>query len=219
MIIDTNHPKYFYKREGLTEGKYNGAYYYAKEIEDIIIPRIKTTRNWQTINVEGECYDHSIVFIHSNIDLEEHYGWLKDYKDLVLVCSNHETQKYMGKFGKAIFLPLSVDVSYVEQFKVEEKTQEACYAGNMWNFKKSDLAKYVPKDTHCFINLPREELLKQLAKYKKCYAIGRTAIEAKILNCELGVCDSRYPDTSFWHIYDSKAAALILQSLLDGIDK
>lgn len=219
MIVDTNHPSYFYKHEAMQTGKHNGAFYYAEEIQNIIIPRVKTGRNWVTINADGECYDHSIVFIHSNIELEKKYDWLSNYKDLVLVCSNYDTQRFMQRYGKAIFLPLSVDVDYVKQFRVKEKTEKACYAGNMWSFKNEDLMKYVPKDTHCFINMPREELLKEMAKYKECYAVGRTALEAKVLGCELKVCDHRYPDTSFWHIYDSKEAALILQSLLDEIDK
>lgn len=219
MIIDSHHPKFYYKHEAMKDGKFNGGFYYAQEIEKNIIPRVKTGRNWVTLNVEGECYDHSIIFIHSNINLESSYGWLKDYENLVLVCSNHDTQKYMEKFGKSIFLPLSVDVDYVKKFRVSSKTEQSCYAGNMWKFKGKDLARFVPKDTHCFVNLPREELLPEIAKYKECYAIGRTAIEAKILGCEIKVCDSRYPDPNFWQVLDNKEAAKMLQNELDKIDK
>ncbi len=89
----------------------------------------------------------------------------------------------------------------------------------MWKFKGEDLARFVPKNTHCFVNLPREELLPEIAKYKECYAIGRTAIEAKILGCEIKVCDSRYPDPNFWQVLDNKEAAKMLQNELDKIDK
>lgn len=216
MILGTNHPKYLEKLNRIT-GKFNGAYYYALEIESNIIPRVKTNRNWNTIKIDNTCLDHSIVFVHRNVDLEKTYNYLKDYEDLVLVCSNYETQKFMQRYGKAIFLPLSVDVDYVKQFKTE-KTLDACYAGNMWRFKRQDISKYVPKETHCLTNIPREELLREVAKYKTCYAIGRTAIEAKILGCEIKVCDSRYLDTSFWEIIDNKEASKILQRQLDEID-
>lgn len=218
MIIGLKHPKYLYKHEAMNNGKHNGAYYYAKEIEENIIPLIKTDYNWVTIHVPGEYVDHSIIFIHSNVDFEK-YKELANHKDLILVSSNYDTAKYMERFGKSIFLPLSVDVEYVRKFSVAKKTEELCYAGNMWPFKRADLKKYVPSEAHCFINVPRDELLAELAKYKVCYAIGRTAIEAKILGCEIKVCDSRYPDPNFWQVLDNKEAALILQSLLDGIDK
>lgn len=64
---------------------WNGAYYYSCEIVKNIIPRVETDRNWVTINAMGMCKDHSIVFIHNNTR-PQLYDWLKDYKDLVLVC-------------------------------------------------------------------------------------------------------------------------------------
>ena len=52
------------KREG---GRHNGAYYYSVEICKNIIPKIKTKRNWVTINIPPVGKDHSIVFIHNNL--------------------------------------------------------------------------------------------------------------------------------------------------------
>ena len=52
MIIDHNHPLYAKKRNNLINGnKYNGAYYYSREIVKNIIPLVKTDRNWITIRL------------------------------------------------------------------------------------------------------------------------------------------------------------------------
>ena len=113
--------------------------------------------------------------------------------------------------------PTPVDVEYVKQFKTE-KTKRACYAGNRWKFKDADLAKYVPDGVDFPpANLPREELLKFIAPYKECYAIGRCAIEAKILGCKIMKCDHRYEPDDF-PVLDNKDAAKILQEELDKID-
>lgn len=215
-IVNHEHPLYIREAQKIPNGSHNGAYYYSKEICENIIPKVLTLRPWVTIHVKGVCYDHAIVFIHSNVNLEQ-YEWLKDYDDLILVCSNHDTAKGLEHIGRTVFLPLSVDVDYVNQFR-QPKTEKACYAGNRWKFKEDDLAKYVPADTHWFPNLPREKLLPMVAKYKECYAIGRTAIEAKILGCEIKVCDHRFPDPDFWQVIDNSEAVNMLQAIIDEID-
>lgn len=200
---------------------HNGAYYYSNEIVKNIIPLVKTDRPWDTLGMKGVgSYDRSIVFIHHNLNFDSVYKWLKRYKDLILVVSSWETYAAAQDAGyKVIFLPLSVDVSYVEQFKTE-KTKKACYAGNKWKFKADDISKYVP-DLVDFPpkDLPREELLKFIAPYKQCYAVGRCAIEAKVLGCDIKVCDSRYPDPKFWKVLDNKDAAKKLQEELDKVDR
>ena len=45
--------------------KFNGAYYYSKEIVENIIPHVRTNYNWVTINI-NKSLPHSIVFIHNN---------------------------------------------------------------------------------------------------------------------------------------------------------
>ena len=67
-------------------------------------------------------------------------------------------------------------------------------------------------------NMSRDELLEQLSMYQDAYAIGRCAIEAKVLGCNVKVCDSRYPDPDMWKILDNKKAAKMLQKALDKID-
>lgn len=199
---------------------HNGAYYYSKEIVENIIPLVKTDRPWDTLGMKGVgSLDHAIVFIHHNLNFGTTYKWLRKYKDLVLIASSWTTYANAQDAGhKVIFLPLSIDVDYVKKFKAD-KTKKACYAGNRWKFKTDDILKYVPDGVDFPPkDLPREELLRFMAPYKQCYAIGRCAIEAKVLGCEIKVCDSRYPDPKFWRVLGNRDAAKILQRELDKID-
>ena len=86
MIIDHTHPLYAKKRNSMTkDGKYNGAYYYSREIVKNIIPNVKTDRNWITIRLPEMTNhpDHAIIFIHNNRN-PNYYSYLKDYKDCIL---------------------------------------------------------------------------------------------------------------------------------------
>lgn len=210
MIIDTNHPAYQMKYRAMWHGKFNGAYYYSKEIGEFIIPNIKTDRNWVTINIPPFAADHSIVFIHNNIS-PSRYDWLTQYKDLVLVCGVPETCEKVEHLGKTIHLPLPIDVEYVKSFRCE-KDKDTCYAG-----RGSKLAPYT-LDGDPICDVPREEMLARMAHYKKCYAVGRTAIEAKILGCEVLPYDPRFPDPSIWQPFTYEDAVNVLQQALDEID-
>lgn len=223
-IIDADNPNYIaycknYHQNG--KGAHNGAYYYSQEIVKNIIPNVKTDRPWDTLGMKfAYAGDHSIVFLHHNLNHDTVYRWLRRFKDLVYVCSVKQTYEWAKQQpnGHAIFLPLSVDTEYVSQFKTK-KTKGACYAGNKWAFKLPDLKKYVPKGVNFPPeNLPREELLKFIAPYKECYAVGRTAIEAKCLGAIIKVCDHRYPDPNLWEVIDNLEAAKILQKELDALD-
>ena len=132
--------------------RFNGAYYYAKEIEDIIIPRVVTDRNWFLINSLGyiPCPDHSIVFIHNNKN-PERYEWLKDSEDLVLVCGVPETCDKVKHLGTAIYLPLSLDVSYVEKFKVKKKTKDVAFVGRKAKMGYGS----IPEDVDVIADMPR----------------------------------------------------------------
>ena len=76
----------------------------------------------------------------------------------------------------------------------------------------------VPKECDILTNMPQDKLLHEMAKYKKVYCTGRTAIQAKILGCEIGVHDPNFPDPRVWKVIDNKDAAKILQKELDKID-
>ena len=195
-----------------TNTKPNGALEYSKEIVKYFIPNIKTDRNWVTINLAGYCYDHSIVFIHNNLTTEL-YEWLKDFDDLILVCSQPETMEEVKEYGHPIYLPLSVDVKEVEKYKTA-KTKARAYAG-----RKGKYASRNARNCDRLEDLPREELLTRMAEYYSVYAVGRTAIEAKILGCRIAPYDPRYPDINRWQILDSMDAVKILQEELDKAER
>ena len=214
MIISHEHPKYRAKFYAGGRNRYNGAYYYSKEICELMIPRVETDRNWVTINIPGEARNHSIVFIHNN-NLPSLYSWLSDFSDLILVCGVPSTCEKVKHLGTPVYLPLSVDVQYVERFKQNEHPLEACFAGR----GAKRLGIRFPEKVEYLEGMERSELLKNMRKYKRVYAVGRTAIEAKILGCDIGVYDPRYPDSSIWQILDTRKAAKVLQGLLDNIDE
>ena len=194
------------------KGKNNGAYHYSREIVKNIIPNVETDRNWITIRAEGVGCDHAIVFVHNNLH-PERYDYLKAYEDLVLVCGVPETCEKVAHLGKAIYLPLSVDVEYVEQFK-RPKTREVAFVGRK---SKTKLGK-LPPNIDYLCGMKRQSLLPEMAKYMQIYGVGRVAIEAKVLGCEVLPYDHRFPDPDVWKVLDNKDAAVMLQKELDRID-
>ena len=211
MIIDHDHV--FYRRLWALadSSRYNGAYYYSQEIVQNIIPFIKTDRNWVTINVPGACTNHSIVFIHNNVDMSR-YEWLQDFDDLILVCGIPETCEKVKHLGKPVYLPLSIDAELVESFK-REQTKDVAYAG-----RAEKMTDQIPEGTDLITGLPRPILLSKMAQYKKVYAVGRIALEAKALGCEVLPYDPRFPDPDFWELRDNSDVIPMLQDALDKID-
>lgn len=214
MIIDHNNLMYRKQWEYAREHRFNGAYYYSTEIVKNIIPNVKTDRNWITINTNGVPIGHSIVFVHDNLFPERTYSWLANTRDLIMVCGVKDTMPKVRRYGTPVYLPLSVDVDYVKQFKTE-KTKDIAYVGR----KGKPGTEKLPKNIDYLSGMTREMLLREMAKYRKVYAVGRCAIEAKILGCEVLPFDSRYPDPSVWEILDNKDAAKILQEEINKIDK
>ena len=208
-----NHNSAHYRRQAmLAMQTRNGAFFYSKEICSNIIPRVKTARPWLTINTRDDCEDGAIVFIHNNLN-PENYEWLKGYKDLILVCGIPETCEKVAHLGRAVYLPLSVDVEFVEKFK-RKKTKQTAFAG-----RRSKANGHEFKDGTVFLSgLAREVLLGKMAEFKEVYAVGRCAIEAKILGCDILPYDDRFPDVERWQILDNKEAAKMLQEILDEID-
>lgn len=207
MIIDHNNVIYRRMWSSMGPNRYNGAYYYSREIVERIIPNVQTDYNWMTINVQGTGCDHMIVFIHNNKN-PEHYEWLSQFKDLVLVCGVPETVPKVEHLGRAIYVPLSINVSEVEQYRTE-KMKDTAFAG------RRSKGKGLPRDIDYLQGLPRNALLRRMAEYKKIYAVGRTAIEARVLGCEILPYDPRYPDVDRWEVIDNLEAAKILQEELD----
>ena len=218
MIIDHNHPLYKAKRLKMNrDGRFNGAYYYSREIVRNIIPNVKTDRNWITIRLPEMTVhpDHAIIFIHNNRN-PNYYSYLKNYKDCILVCGLPKTAENLRFFGKTIYLPISVDVKEVEKYRVKEKTKDVAYAG-----RKSKLNYFnnrVPSGIDILSGMPQNKLLQEMAKYKTIYASGRTAIQAKILGCEVLPQESNFPDSSVWKVIDNRESAKMLQKMIDEID-
>lgn len=195
----------------------NGAYWYSKELLERIVPNIKTSRNWVLINAEHACMNHSIVFIHNNAH-PERYEWLAPFKDLVLVCSTIKTlNRIIEMFPKqhSIFIPLSIDVDYISKFKVERKTKGTCYYGRLEKCPE----KMMNDESIIKIgNGERDSLLKEVAKYKTVYAIGRCALEALALGCKVLPHKGEYEDVNFT-LTDNKEIIPELQRLLNEIDR
>lgn len=194
----------------------NGAFYYSKELFENIVPKIKTKRNWILINAEGCCYDNSIVIIHNN-KYPERYEWLKKYKNLILVCSQVHTLERMIEMHPhfhSILIPLSIDTKYVEQFKVKKKTKEIGYFGRKEKCPDSIMNN---DSIDKIFGMDRDKLLKTIAKYKKVYAIGRCALEAKCLGCEVLHHDGEYENVEF-ELLDNKDIIPKFQQILNEID-
>ena len=215
MILDHTHPEYTKRRKEIGNGKYNGCYYYSKEIVKNIIPNVRTERGWNTVgrDMEGMC-DGMIVFLHDN-STPWHYQWLKKYKDLILICSSKYTADSVKYSGTTVLLPMSIDVDYVKQFKTD-KTKDTCFVGNVW--VKDNIVNDIPDNVDFFSSLPREKLLKEVAKYRRAYAIDRCAQEVQVLGCELLELETRYGCDST-KVLDNKDAAKMLQIELNKIDK
>lgn len=214
-IINHNHQRYLRKLDRIQNNKFNGAYYYSKEICEIMIPLIKTDRNWITVNIPGAGMNHSIVFIHNNLH-PEHYEHLARFKDLILVCGIEETVSKVAYLGAAIYLPLSIDVEDVKRYE-RPKTKDVAFVGRKAKRKLDGIE--LPEGIDYIEGLPREKLLPAMAQYRKVYAVGRTAIEAKTLGCEILPYDPRFPDPSRWEVIDTREAAAILQEKLNAIDR
>lgn len=213
MIVDYTNPTY--RAQNISRTLWNGAYFYSKEIVHNIMPNVVTDRSWITINVpeEGAC-DHAIVFIHNNLQPERKYEWLRPYKDLVMVCGIPETCERVAHLGTPIYLPLSIDVADVEQYR-RPKKKDVAFVGR--RPKRRGIT--FPENTDFIEGLPRPELLAKMAEYRYVFAVGRTALEAKVLGCNLLAYDPRFPDVERWKVMDNSEAAVILQRSLDEIDK
>lgn len=219
MIIDHKQPEYKKARKRIGSNKYNGAYYYSREIVKNIIPNVKTDRNWITIKVGEKGVSHSICFVHNNLTFENTYEYMRKFDDVIYVVGLPDMLERAQKFGKAIYLPLSVDVEYVKQFETE-KTKQTAFVGrpDIRPRIKKEYGVELPENIDFIEGLPRDRLLKKMAQYKEVYAIGRTAIEAKILGCKVLSYHPRVPDPDIWEIIDNKDAAKMLQEELNKID-
>ena len=211
MIIDHNDLTMKVQRQSLGTGRWNGAYYYSVELCRNIIPYVYTDRDWITMKSGMRAADHSIYFIHNNLR-PERYSFLRNYKDVVLVCGIPETCEKVKDYGIPIYVPLTIDVAEVEKHK-KPKTKEVAFAGRTAKMKDT-----LPDGIDVISNMKREDFLDAMAEYKQVYAVGRTALEAKALGCEVLPYDPRFPDPNRWEVLDNSHAVGLLQTELDRID-
>jgi len=188
--LDTKDPIYArWMNRGL-EGSHNGAYYYAKEIEDLILPHIKANVFVVTTGgtVQPKKVPDGCVFVchHNVMPVEVYKPFLN--RGILWVCSKPSTvEKFKAAGEKTVYIPLSIDVKYVEKFKTE-KTRDIAFVGNFWNFKEKYLES-LPLNVHHVGGLPRERLLQEMAKYKRVIAEGRCNMEAQVLGCKVELPD------------------------------
>ena len=214
IIASHEHPAYKRRRGNINgPGVWNGAFFYSIEICKNIIPNVKTERPWITINLpEVGAEDGAIVFVHNN-KTPEAYGWLSRYKDLILVCGVPSTCEKVSGLGKAVYLPLSIDVKDVKKHTAK-KTRERAFAGRPT--KRNGV--YFGPGVDAIESMPRERMLDEMARYKEIFAVGRCALEAKALGCKILPYDKRFPDPKFWKVVDNLEAEKMLQEILDEID-
>ena len=141
------------------------------------------------------------------------YEWLERLSDLVLVCSQPKTCQAMEKYGQVIYLPLSVDLEEVKSYSHITKDKGTAYVGRREKIKNITL----PKDIDYICEESRSEMLNKMSHYLNIYAVGRCAIEGKILDCQILPFDPRYPNPKIWKILDNKDAAKILNNKLKGL--
>ena len=214
MIINHEDKQYVSRRWAVASpNRYNGAYYYSKEICSLMIPRVKTNRSWVTVNIWGKACDHAIVFVHNNKQTER-YEHLSKWKDLILVCGVPETCEKVKHLGTPIYLPLSIDTKDVQKYAKTQKTKEAAFVGR----PAKRLGITFPERVDKLEGIPRNKLLPLMADYKRIYGVGRTALEAICLGSTVCAYDPRFPDPSVWKLLDTRDAAKILQEKLNAID-
>lgn len=193
-VLGTKDPVYArWMNRGLS-GSHNGAHYYAKEIEDLILPHIEADIFVVTAGgtVQPKKVPDGCVFVcHHNVMPVEVYKQFFD-RDILWVCSKPSTVDKLTAAGeKAVYIPLSIDTKYVEKFRTE-KTRDTAFVGNFWNFKEKYIES-LPIDVHHIGNLPRARLLEEMAKYKHIIAEGRCNMEAQVLGCEVSLPDWGVP--------------------------
>jgi len=226
VAIGYDHVNYQALRKQQTGNGENGLWRYSHTIQDKIAPLLETNRPIDALGLEAcGTEEHSVVFIHHNVNPIEHYKWLHRHRDLVLVTGIMQTTiDMMKEFPEhhIIHQPVCVDIEEIKAFLPSKKKKRypSAYFGNQWAFKQHDIDTFVPGTTPRFGKLTHDEQLTLMAKFENIYAVGITAVEAQVLGAKLLVCDSRFPEPEVtFPVVDYREAAKNIQSHLDAIDK
>ena len=217
-VISHKDEAYKWRRMMLGENAYNGAYYYSQELTDYIIPNVKTDRSWITINYGAGC-DHSVLIVHDNVMFERTYDYMRKYDDVIYVVSLPDMIERAEKFGRVIYLPMSVDVEYVKTFR-RKKDRDTAFCGRTeWMRRSSHDGGGISDTADVISGLPRTQFLQEMARYRNVYAVCRVAIEAKVLGCNVLPMHPRFPNPDIFEVIDNSEAAMMLQTELDKIDR
>jgi len=219
--ISNKSPEYIKMREALGYGKYNGAYYYAEEIQNIMLPLLETDRDIYTIHVPNIGSNHALIWAHSNVDIRKTYRHWKNYHDLVFIVSQHRTGMILHNMfpkDRIIYLPLSVDTHYLDQFKYNGSRVGCIYFGNRWA-KRNALPNSIPLNATFIHDRPREWCLRMIAQTKDVYASGRCYIESLYLNPNGTHRVKTSYDSDDLFVLDTRDAVITLQKKLNEIDK
>mgnify|MGYP003509219024 CR=1 FL=1 len=191
LVIGTNTQRFkdWYATQGA--GKNNGAYWYAKEIEELILPTfnalpICVVTAGAKLYTSRDIPAGSVIICHDNRSTFKSY-WKLYGRGNLWVCSKHSSVDTLKAKGEnAVYVPLSIDTGYIKQFKLKKRTKDTAFVGNAWGFKKSYL-KSLPPDSTQLSDMPREALIKEMAKYKHVIAEGRCLMEAQTLGAKCEV--------------------------------
>lgn len=219
-IIGTKSDRYQAWRAKQGMARNNGAYWYAKEIEDIILPELKHLNLW--INTVGSRFlsprdipRGAVIVCHDNINTVRTY--MRLFKlDVLWICSKQSVADTLIKHGeKAVYIPLSIDVEYVEQFKRKRRTKDIAYVGNAWGFKKEYLSS-MPSNIVQLNGMDRDDLLKEMSKYRTIIAEGRCLLEAKVLGAKTELPTHGYGDIVDREVIDSREAIPMWREVLEA---
>ena len=218
MIIQgTQSPKYreWYDRKGVTRN--NGAYWYARELEEIILPKIAADVVINTVGTPlytaTQVPDGSVIVVHDNVNPIGIYRKFLG-KGCLFVCSVQSVvEKFENEGEKAVHIPLSIDTAYVAQYKKKRRTKDTAYAGNSWSYKKKFLSE-LPPEIDQLSGMERDDLLKAMSRYRNIIAEGRCLMEAKVLGANTTVTKFETVKTSDREVLDSRKAIPLWRSVL-----
>lgn len=191
IILGTNTEDFSSWHGQKMTGRNNGAYWYSKEIDEIILPEFKdlplfVVTAGATLLKPFQVPDGAVVICHDNRTTQKSYRQLFK-KGILWVCSKHSTVNSLTSLGeKAVYVPLSIDAHYVAKYKRKNKTGDTAFVGNAWGFKKEYLAS-LPADIVQLSDMERVDLIREMAKYKRVIAEGRCLMEAQVLGAETEV--------------------------------
>lgn len=220
MILGTQSQKYIdWRSKQDSSGRNNGAYWYAKEIEDIILPEMSDLNVVISTVMAGmiprwEYPPRPIIVCHDN------HSTLKSYSKLLklgalFICSKQSVVDRLVAAGeKAVYIPLSIDTDYVAKYK-RKKTKDIAYVGNPWGFKKEYLSN-LPSNIVQLNNMSRADLLSEMSKYKRIIAEGRCYMEAKVLGAKVELPEDDSRRITPVDVIDSRAAIPLWREVLEA---